>query len=1167
MTKRATKERIFSLADQGARDRICDDLGTTLIVEAAAGTGKTTALIGRILSGIVAGRLRLRNMVAVTFTEFAAGELKLRLREAIEQAREPHSSSESAGFLRQAVEELEEARIGTIHSFCADLLREHPVEAGIDPLFEVAPDDLTYPLLDMAFEGWFEQQLANPSEGVRRVLRRLPRRGFGGRRTATLARRARETGPKPMLRKAVLELSKERDFSAKWKRFDGFERDAEIDQLIAEMTELGQWSESGNPEQWLTKSLAYLKRFVSEITRLESLGQPRDYDGIEARLFGLPGGWGRAKDWKAYYAKDSFPADELRDRRDALKLRVQEFINNAGADLAPRLREELWPVIDEFERLKERAGYLDFLDLLVRARNLVRDNREIRVELQKRFTHIFVDEFQDTDPLQVEILMLVAASDPDTRNWREVSPVPGKLFIVGDPKQSIYRFRRADVALYQEVKRQVIDAGGALVDLNVSFRSVPEIQQAINAAFKPVMQESATQAHYVPLAQMRNGVETQPSIVALPVSKPYGDFGRVVDWRIDESLPNDVASFVNWLINESGWTVTERGRSEERVPLQARHVCLLFRRLRHYSTDVTRGYVEALESYRIPHLLVGGSSFHSREEVEAIRNALTAIEWPDDELAVFATLHGPLFALTDAQLLSYRTICSSLHPFKTVPEDLPESLTEVVEALAILRDLHRERNRRPIAESIQTLLALTRAHAGFANWSTGEQALANIMRLTDMARRAERNGLISFRSFVDWLDEQAESGDVGDAPIMEEGVDGVRIMTVHKAKGLEFPVVILCDITAKDSREPSKWVDQTIGLSAMQLAGCMPVEVQEHADEEMRIEREEAARILYVAATRARDLLVVCAVGDHPYDGWLAALNPVLYPSELTSFKPQTKQATGCPQFSDDTVVDRPPNAFRRPGSVSPGLHQPEEASHRVVWWDLSTMPQPTVGRASSRLTKFLTEDEPKVHSTEGIRAHEQWQFRRKEIRTAASKPRWTISTATSEQAVAFDGSDVALETTEIDFTRPHGKRFGTLVHSVLAVVELDAGSKRIEEVARVQARILGAADAEVDAAVTTVQRALVHPIVKRAASAWSEGNCRREVPVAVQLDGGEIVEGVVDLAFKESDLHDTWVVVDYKTDFELSGRLDEYRQQLSLYTLGVSRATGQAVRAVLLKI
>jgi len=185
------------------------------------------------------------------------------------------------------------------------------------------------------------------------------------------------------------------------------------------------------------------------------------------------------------------------------------------------------------------------------------------------------------------------------------------------------------------------------------------------------------------------------------------------------------------------------------------------------------------------------------EEVEAIRNALAAIERPDDELALFATLKGPLFAISDAQLLAYRSRFSSLHPYKQVPEDLPESLVEVVDALAVLRELHGWRNRRPVADTIGRLLATTRAHAGFANWATGGQALANVTRLMDMARRAEQGGLISFRAFVDWLDDQAENGEAGDAPLIEEGAEGVRIMTVHKAKGLEFPVVVLADMTAK----------------------------------------------------------------------------------------------------------------------------------------------------------------------------------------------------------------------------------------------------------------------------------------------------------------------------------------------------------------------------------
>src|SRR5437016_422885 len=178
----------------------------------------------------------------------------------------------------------------------------------------------------------------------------------------------------------------------------------------------------------------------------------RDHDGLEAELLGVS----REKHWRwtgFRRVPAGFPKAELLERRTRLRAALDDFVRRAGADLAPRLRDELWPVVEGHEALKNRAGCLDFLDLLLRARDLVRENTEVRAELQRRFTHLFVDEFQDTDPLQVEILLLLAADDPRERDWRRVRPVAGKLFLVGDPKQSIYRFRRADVALYERVKR------------------------------------------------------------------------------------------------------------------------------------------------------------------------------------------------------------------------------------------------------------------------------------------------------------------------------------------------------------------------------------------------------------------------------------------------------------------------------------------------------------------------------------------------------------------------------------------------------------------------------------------------------------------------------------------------------------------------------------------
>ena len=203
------------LADQAERTRIATDLDATLVVEAAAGTGKTTALVGRMVAALVAGRAELARIVAVTFTELAAGELKLRLRTELERARlAAPSGSPAARHLEVALEQLEEARIGTIHSFCSDLLRERPVEAGVDPLFEVAPEDVARDLFRRAFDRWFEECLRAPEEGVRRFLRRRPR----------------DDSPREALRSAAWELNERRDFAAPW-RTRPFAREHEIDEM------------------------------------------------------------------------------------------------------------------------------------------------------------------------------------------------------------------------------------------------------------------------------------------------------------------------------------------------------------------------------------------------------------------------------------------------------------------------------------------------------------------------------------------------------------------------------------------------------------------------------------------------------------------------------------------------------------------------------------------------------------------------------------------------------------------------------------------------------------------------------------------------------------------------------------------------------------------------
>ncbi|HVY44234.1 MAG TPA: UvrD-helicase domain-containing protein, partial [Minicystis sp.] len=824
-----------ALADEEARRRIREDLAATLVVEAAAGTGKTTMLVARIVAVLRAGVTELDRIVAVTFTEKAAGEMKLRLRGALEKERTAATATEfERRRLDAALAQLEVAKIGTIHALCADLLRERPVEAKVDPLFEVMPEEDAERLFDAAFDRWFQETLAAPPEGVRRMLRRRPR----GRD---------RLGPRDVLRDAAYKLALHRDFDARFAR-DPFARDAWIDRLVddelAEIAALAPRAE--RTDDWLAKNLANVARFLDELRRREAV-RPRDYDGLEAELGDLARqkGWTHTGGRRQGYGQGLKRADVLA-LRDAAKQDLDLFLERAGADLAACLQEELEPLGARYAAVKKKAGKLDFLDLLLGARDLVRDHPGVRAELQRRTSHIFVDEFQDTDPLQAEILLLLAADDPTESDHLRARPIPGKLFLVGDPKQSIYRFRRAEVALYQAVKARLLAQGASLLHLVTSFRSAPSIQKAVNAAFASVMRgsEAGTQAEYVPLEPFRVDPDGQPTVVALPVPRPYSDFGKVTTWAVEKSLPDAVGAFVAWLVGESGFRVSERDTGEL-VPVAARHVCLLFKRFQSFGEDTTRAFVRALEARRVPHVLVGGRSFHEREEVMAVVAALTAIEWPDDELAVYATLRGPFFALGDDALLAFRAAVGSLAPIRKLELEALTDLTKpVAAALAVLRRLHLGRNHRPLADTLGRLLEETRAHAGVAIWPTGEQALANVLRVMDLARKFEAGGATSFRAFVERLARDAAEGQAGEAPVVEEGTEGVRIMTVHRAKGLEFPVVVLADPMTPalqgNPPTPSRLVDPERRLWAEALAGLMPAELAAAKEFVLKRDAEES---------------------------------------------------------------------------------------------------------------------------------------------------------------------------------------------------------------------------------------------------------------------------------------------------------------------------------------
>jgi ATP-dependent exoDNAse (exonuclease V) beta subunit len=945
-----------------------------------------------------------------------------------------------------------------------------------------------------------------------------------------------------------------RDFPTVWRR-EPFDREREIDALLEKIKQLGEMvSTCDSSHNDLRKSLQCVLDFQSRF-------RASDYDYVEGLLLLLTRDLREVR--KGYSRKFSqqYTRDQVVAAKDELRAALEEFDRKAGADLAAVLQSEMRDLVQTYEELKSRSGKLDFSDLLIRTRDLICQDERVRRFLQTQFTHIFVDEFQDTDPVQAEILTLLSSDDPSITDWRAVHIHPGKLFLVGDPKQSIYRFRRADIVFYQDICRTLEAKGAERIYLSQSFRSVRPIQLAVNAAFEPEMTGDPItgQPSYVALQEFAPASNI-PAVIALPVPRPYGR-RDLTKYAIDKSLPGATAAFIDWLLRESGWKVRDPEASNALVPIDSRHIAILFRRFMSWETDMTREYVHALENRDIPHLLWGSRSFHEREEVETVRAVLNAVEWPDDELNVYATLRGAFYAIPDNLLLRYRTEIGHLHPLRQQPEQLSVDFKAIADALAFLAELHRRRNWRSVMETVHAVLEASRAHAAFAMRPAGNQVLLNVYHVADLARGYERNGGISFRGFVELLNSRADREGETEPPVLEDSAEGVRIMTVHAAKGLEFPIVILADMTAKIARNnASRYIDPVGRLAAARVLGCAPWELIDHDLEEAARDEAEGVRVAYVAATRARDLLVVPAVGDRALDGWLSPLNKAIYPLRMKFRSPST--AAACPQFGETTVLWRPlelEGSFDT--SVKPGLHQPECGDHAVVWWDPAILKLSVEPRMGLHYEDILSLDQD-GRAEESTRRYELWKAERSSRVEKGSSPSLDVFIATDAPHPPAGFAD-RVEVIHIPRSneRPSGPRFGSLAHVILRDAPLTASKGALRRLAQTHGRLLAASDEEVDAAATAVFDALQHSLLMRARSA---SRVQRELPVTLRTEWGSIFEGVIDLAFLESD---KWIIADFKTDADKPDRQLRYRRQVGWYVHAMERITGMRAAGCLLHI
>lgn len=1101
-------------------------LGSGCFVEASAGTGKTRRLVEEIVAAIASG-VPVGRIVAVTFTHAAAGSMKIRIRQALEARKLAASDPEERERLKAAVQSLDRAFIGTIHAFCANLLRQRPVEACVDPDFIelTQPDALR--VFSGVFRSWIEGKLAHPSPAFRRALARL-----------AWEQERSPSGPLEKLEKAAWSLAEWRDYDAPWERRP-FRRDEAIAALVAQTKALvarrGRCSNRGDE---LYRCLAPVADMLETLERAAK-AEVEDLDNVETELLSVKHRVKYTNKGSGKYG-DGVSRESVLEAWEQLKVAIEEFRVIADADLAPALRAEMWEAIEQFQAVKRRAGQLDFTDLLIFTRDLLQ-NPHARGDLQARYDRLYIDEFQDTDPLQAEILLLLCANNPSHGEWLSTTPAEGKLFLVGDPKQSIYRFRRADARQYDRIRTHLLNAGLPRDQLQASHRSTDAIQHFVNAAF------DLTIADYLPLSGGVPAPVSQPSVVALPVPRMHGT-RNVAPKVIREWSPTTTAAFIEWLTSEDcRWTVRDPS-SGERVKIEAGHICVLFRKLVSYETDLTQEYVRALEARNIDHVLVGSKSFHQREEIGTIRTALRAVEWPDDELSVFAVLRGSLFFIEDTTLFKFREQFRAFSPLRPLPDDLDPEFARIGDVLRLLKELHKKRNYRPPAETIRHLLEHARAHAGFAFHHGGERRLANVYRLSDLARSFELSGPVSFRAFVEHLEHEYDLGEQSEAPVLEQQAGGVQLMTVHKAKGLEFPVVILADLTTNMTRRDGsdRYIDPQRKLCAQRLCGWAPWELTDHRGEEDLEDRAEGVRIAYVAATRARDLLVVSALGACEWEeSWLAPLYPALYPPGDQWRTPS--QHPGCQVAGQLTVFEAPGDAR---DNIRPGMHRPRAGMHEVFWFDpkLIDIGERDAGGLDHDGLLFPDADRKR----KGLDLYQSWRSARTATIGHASEPRYRVRLA-SEAGDAPEARAIPLEVVSTAKTgqRPSGRNFGKLVHAILQ----SGHSGNVEELAALHGRRWNASELEIAAAGAIARSALAHPALGAGAK-----EIYRELPVSVTLASGEIAEGVIDLAWTDGV---SWTVVDYKT-----GKAERrYESQLRLYALAIQRATGLPAKAVLMEI
>lgn len=766
--------------DQAIRNRAIQDIGTSIALSAGAGSGKTSVLTKRVLSLLAEG-IAPDRIAAITFTEKAAGELQARVRDELEA----QLAAKSTPVLERALARLPELTLSTIHSFCQQLLNAEALEAGWAPDTEVLPLVIQAEEVDAAYRAWEAD-----------FRRRHPVAGLLVRQRIN-----------PMtLREGTLRLLSMRDLEpvVDAAPFDPERAHIGLLHVNAELQRAAKGCRAPERDKLLASNRALLD-FVRDMAQLDPVDA---VVRVLASTLSPKRAGGKQTDWVAG-GKDAF----LEALKGLEAWRAQQRVALHGL-LVRDLHEHFLPAV---HHAKASAAVADFDDLLFRAAELLgRD--EVRARLADRFDALLIDEVQDTDPIQAEVAALLTRDPALTGPWHQHPPRPGRLFAVGDPRQSIYRFRRADVETWDAL-REVVSREGADLSLEQNFRSVPGIVEWVNTTF-------AKLPGYVPQRAHRPPAALEP----------------VVRLVTDEDADAELDAVARHLLAlKASGTVVDRDHGEPR-PVRWSDVMLLLPAWSK-AEDVRATLTRA----GIPCAVEGGRKFFARDEVRLGMAALHCLEESSDERSTVLVLRG-LFGLDWDALARHKAEGGAWR--YTVPDPPPGP---VADAFAVLRSLARQRGRISWVALLDELLDHTRAAAVWAVLGDGEARLANLDKLRALVRQLEETAR-SPGEVIRELDDLARDDDK-DLSLVDMDSDAVRITSYFKAKGLEAPVVVLC-FTSRRNDSVQAVVDRRMRRVALKIGELVPPAWDDHEDREKTALEAERSRWMYVAATRARDQLV-----------------------------------------------------------------------------------------------------------------------------------------------------------------------------------------------------------------------------------------------------------------------------------------------------------------------